>query len=418
MLFLAKSDNIIKLIFIITFLLNIFGAYIYGVFGNTYSNVGNLSLVVLIFLSFLFLCLTLKIKKINSMFFLFLIIYTSLLIIFCFYELIPFIYEYYKLMIFAYFIFIFSIFHKKYFLFFDSFIIKMMLFILFFNFLIIIIQYLISPEIILYFGMSENLLLKSSRMGRWAGFFENPNNLADTALLCLILSLFVNTRVSKYLLIVSTITILISTSKHAILVLILVFLINYRKKLLKLNFKTIFLFFALIVSLYLVYLQNEKSIIDKIIYMEYFINNKNNLLFTAIDNSIDYRTQSFAIGLHYFLDFFPTGTGLGTWGDASSKFISHSIIPEKFIRSMCDSSFSHIIAEQGIFSILYFALLIYSYFIVYKHYRIYFIMLILFYFIVIFFTMGLSSYTWPYLFSYIYARLFYSKNIYLIEKNL
>ncbi|MEA2018831.1 MAG: hypothetical protein U9N59_10325 [Campylobacterota bacterium] len=249
------------------------------------------------------------------------------------------------------------------------------------------------------------------RSGRWTGYFENPNTLADTALMAVVLSFFYNSKKAKYLFYISAITIIISTSKHAIGILLLFIVIKYYKNIFKINIKFLFLSVVFLGLITTAYLKNEKDLQAKSTQIDYFLSNTDVLLNLGSSGAVDHRFQSIAIGLHFFFENFPAGTGLGTWGDASSKFNSKQIINEQYYTPMSDTALFHLLVEQGIWLFVYFLLLLFPFFFIDKTNKFYFLLLMTFYFLTLSVTMGLSSSVWPYLFSYLYARIFYSKDI-------
>ncbi|WP_206747417.1 hypothetical protein, partial [Vibrio breoganii] len=72
--------------------------------------------------------------------------------------------------------------------------------------------------------------------------------------------------------------------------------------------------------------------------------------------SIDWRFENILLSLRIFSENV-FGLGLGTWGDFSATFNTKLI--EYPIVTMSDSATSHQLAEQGVFIVLYYIILIY-----------------------------------------------------------
>lgn len=276
------------------------------------------------------------------------------------------------------------------------------------NLFIIFAQYTITPKIVVYLGLSPEQITVSQRIGRWVGVFEGINNFGDIALLLFLLNEIVKPPFYKLAKCIFLISVLVSTSKHAILVCALIYLyLHIRRSHYgeSTPFALIQKFYALIaLSLLLIvgFFMNEEAIQSKTAQYDYFLQNA--LTVTNKDaDKLEFRALHMASGLD-ILQKYPFGVGLGVWGDASSRFKEGwQEIPAV---EMSDSYLIHILVEQGIFVLFYFSLYIIGlkYAAIHKNQQ-FFISLLIFFFLSSFVTMGLSSGSWPLLFSYIYARL-------------
>lgn len=277
------------------------------------------------------------------------------------------------------------------------------------NLLIIFLQYTVSPEIVVhYFKLPIEQIVASQRSGRWVGLFEGINNFGDTAVLLFLLNEIVKPSFYKISRNIFLISVVISTSKHAIVICALIYLyLNLRvltsdfRNQLEFS-KKILGIIGLFLLLWGAYYLNQDAISSKTNQYEYFFKNA----FSITDRDADileFRALHIGSGLS-ILRQHPFGVGLGVWGDASSKYREgHKDLP---ILEMSDSYLIHVLVEQGIFILFYLAIYLLGIKYATAHdNRQWFISLLIFLLLASMVTMGLSSGSWPLLFSYIFARL-------------
>jgi hypothetical protein len=276
------------------------------------------------------------------------------------------------------------------------------------NLCIIATQYLVSPYIITYLGFSAEQLTHSSKTGRWVGLFEGINTLADSALLLYLLNEYVRPKIYGILRIIFGLTVLVSTSKHAIIILALFTLFfnlnSHRYFSVNKNGLIKYILVAILASTILAagYYFNKPAVDSKLYQYTYFMHNIDDISL-ADATHIEKRALNAGIGLSITHEN-PFGTGLGTWGDASSTHNRHDYQFDKV--ELSDSNFIHLLVEQGVFVIFYYMLLYSAYFQAKRNGNSsHFNALMLIIFLVSVVTMGLSSGGWPLLFAYMYARV-------------
>jgi len=262
--------------------------------------------------------------------------------------------------------------------------------------------------------VSNDYIIRAEKMNRMSGIFENVNVYGDLSLLVYLFNEMVpNKKKHNILKIVSIVSVLISTSKHAIVGLLLIIIFQNYKLIYKNIAKALYLIIFLFIVANLAYFINKKNFDGKIKSYSYLFNKSDD--FNSVDRGkIEYRGQNLLQSIEILKKNNFTGMGLGTWGDYSST-LNPNIEKNDRYNKMSDSSFLHIIVEQGFLAILYLMLIFSGYFSVGKQYKIFFKILMISYIIFITITMGFSSGSWPIFFAYIYARLLYSKNLPLIQ---
>jgi hypothetical protein len=110
----------------------------------------------------------------------------------------------------------------------------------------------------------------------------------------------------------------------------------------------------------------------------------------------------------------PFGLGFGTFGDASAKLNPNAFqMPRKYWLDkyvyMSDSSFAHILAEQGITSVFYYVLFFLPILFLKRKLIKYYILLLLFYFLQHMVTMSLTSGSYPMLFAFLFGLFYFNK---------
>lgn len=390
-------------------LLSMSSSYLIGVFGSSMGMIDDLASLAILLTPFFYLIIFKHpIKKLHNQLFVFTVFfYVVVTFLFLFSSLFSHLYELYKLLTFMLFIPLFMVMQQKSIYDIDNKLLFTASTFLAINAFIVILQYTINPNIINIFGMKIGMDNIAFAAGRYAGLFSNPNNLGDFALLLYLLNEMVRPQRYRQYWIISVLAVLLSTSKHAIVILLIMFAYENRNMIVK-NLKKFLLGFVFIVlAASLTYSFNQAAFDSKI--------NQYMSLAQAEDISqinmgtVESRAQKMIDGMKLVDEYFPLGSGLGTWGDASSKFNvdNHLSNPE----SMSDSAFMHILVEQGIFMLVYFLVIFSGYFSVKQIQKKYFFSLMLMLMLAIFPTMGMSSGSWPLIFSYLYVRLLFSKRL-------
>ncbi|CAA6826921.1 MAG: Unknown protein [uncultured Sulfurovum sp.] len=400
-----KLSNIV--VFFI--MLSILSSYFIGVFGSSMGMLDDFA-ALMIFLLPIPVIIIFKnaIKKLHNQLFVMLwVFYVVSTFLFLYSSLLPHLYELYKLLTFMIFIPLFMVLKRGTIFQIEDKLLKVVALFLMINTLIVILQYTINPYIINLFGIKIGMENIAFAAGRYSGLFSNPNNLGDLALLMFLLNEIVRPEKYKLFRNIFMISVLTSSSKHAIVILLLLFVYQNRdvvkKKFSKFLLGSILVFAAT----FFTYSLNQKAFDSKI---EQYVR-----LATVEDTShiymgtVESRARKMLKGMVYVDENFPLGTGLGTWGDGSSRLNADN--PLKNPEPMSDSAFIHLLVEQGIFILMYLFLMSSGYFSVKKMQKKYFISLMIVYVLAIFPTMGMSSGAWPVIFAYLYARLLFSKKL-------
>lgn len=268
------------------------------------------------------------------------------------------------------------------------------------NLIIIGLQYAVTPSVVVYLGLPASQITESQTAGRWVGLFAGVNNFGDAAVLMLLANEALQPRNYKVARYIFGVSVLLSTSKHAILIMLVVlFYLHVMKK--GLGLKTIKTLIGVLMVATIGIFLNIDTLTSKTAQYTYLVQNVTDVTNRDADK-VEFRALHIASGVSILLDN-PLGVGLGVWGDASSKFrVGKSDIPKL---EMSDSWMIHILVEQGVYSLFYFFLFM-SGFCYAKRLgnSAAFISLAIFFFLSSLVTMGLSSGSWPILFAYLYAR--------------
>ncbi len=339
-----------------------------------------------------------------SMFFL-------LAIMFLYQSPISFFYEFYKLFLFVVFVPLLTCFSKLTVTRTDEKILNFLSIVFIVNLIVISMQYLISPYIVVFLGMPIEQITMSSKSGRWVGMFESVNSLGDTALLLCFFNEYIQPRRIKIFRFIFILSVVISTSKHAVILLVLVMLFmgegeRMGGRVVSRWIKpSLAIAFAILISSTAYYL-NENAFNIKFNQYHYFVKNINNISESDASH-IEKRALNIGLGLSIVREH-PYGVGLGVWGDSSSRFNNKNYSFADV--EMSDSSAIHILVEQGVFAVLYLAVLFSGGILAYKWGSLRgFLVLMSLLLAIDVVTMGLSSGGWPLLFAYIYARLLYGR---------
>ena len=390
-------------------LMSIASSYFIGVFGRSMGMVDDIASLAILLLPIPILIMVKNpIKKLHNQLFVFMIFfYVISTFLFLFSFITAHLYELYKLLTFMIFIPLFMVLRQKTVYAIDQKLLLLVSIFLAINTFIVILQYTVNPYIINVFGMKIGMENIAFAAGRYSGLFSNPNNLGDLAVLVYILNEIIRPERYKLFRLVTILSVLSSSSKHAIIILLVIFAYENRDMIKKKFFKFFLGILLLIAASFVTYSLNQKAFDSKI--------NQYMSLVTSEDLSqvrlgtVESRARKSIAGMKLVDEYFPLGTGLGTWGDASTRLNDNNqlINPE----TMSDSAFVHILVEQGVFIFVYLFLIFTGYFSVVKAQKKYFLSLIILFFLAIFPTMGLSSGGWPLIFSYIYVRLLFSKKL-------
>lgn len=273
------------------------------------------------------------------------------------------------------------------------------------NLLVLILQHLFGANITKYIGISSSAMDFQIERNRPSGITTGANIIGVSSLFIMIFFYYIKTNyiafilsqkqriICNWIFIASALNVILSTSKNALLLLIIFpFFIK------KINLRLILILITIPLFIFIFLLEyNIYGLKDKLLMYQYVVNN-----YDSFNSSlVEHRALSILNGFHIFSQNFPFGTGLGSWGDYSSSFNPYII--DKNI--MSDSYFIHLLVEQGFLIFLYFALL----FKTLNFDKIgYFTFLSL---IIIFLpTMGFGASTFPYIFSYL-LFIFNLKNL-------
>lgn len=271
-----------------------------------------------------------------------------------------FLYELFRLFSYLAFIPLFSILNKSERKDFISCFITISLLFYSINLLIIFLQVLLGPQIVGVFNLNYEMYYTTSKAGRYMGLFSNLPSLSLPLLFMVILSDYMiknnnegkiirKTRWLKY---IAIFTIVLSTSKIALLALIIYYLIKYKHRINNTLFVSLLFIFIPVIFFLLSFDPRMINKYDQIT----FLLNSDELLNEYGSGAIDWRFENIVLSLRIFSENI-FGLGLGTWGDFSATFNANPIgYP---IVTMSDSATSHHLAEQGIFVALYYMILCY-----------------------------------------------------------
>jgi|GEM_PF-6434347 len=399
-----KQINIIFTLFIVSLLDN----YLKAVFSiSIFDDISNF-LILTLGIAFFFY----KEKNYtlnNNIFIVLFFLYIILLTIFLLDSIPAFTYELYKQLIFMFFIPFVASQNNLSISKLDYKILNFFFYVLLFNSTIILLQYSVNPNITLIFGVSNDYIIRAVGMNRMSGVFENVNIYGDLSLLVYLFNDMVpNKKKHNILKVVAIISVLISTSKHAIVALLLIIIIQNYKLIYKNIAKAIYLIILLIILANFAYFLNKENFDAKIESYSYLLSESNDL--NKVDEGkIEVRGQNLLDGIKILKKNNFMGTGLGTWGDFSSTFNENINTNTNLYNRMSDSGIVHIFVEQGYVAFIYLLMLFIPYLSIPKTNKQFFILLLILYGIFSTITMGLTSGSWPIFFAYIYARLLYSK---------
>ena len=401
-----KGTNLILLLSILlAFSLNFFGEISNGIFEIGFTD--ELAILGIYFVGFLFLFAHRKIIVYQPTFVILFTVLSLVYMLFYYTTFFAFFYEYYKLFVFMAFIpFLRGLNYenlkrvllvvRKYFL-----------FVLSLNFVFIILQIITNNQVLAWIGYSELRVSGWEKVGRYTGLFD-VGTLGATALIMLLINeLAVKKDKIYYILtILCVLSILFSSSKTSYLIFLVWIIIYFKSYFFKHFLKIVIGIFSFLT---IVLLYTYDAIFSKFKQYAYF--------FEMLDTPhlinlgvVEMRAMFWAQAVKIFSNN-PFGLGFGTFGDASSKYnpdaymMSSRLWPDRYV-VLSDSSLAHLLAEQGIFAFVYLTLvaipLLKS-----KRMNIYAYMLLSFYLIQIPFTMGFSAGTWPLLFAFAYAIIYY-----------
>jgi len=334
-------------------------------------------------------------------------------IYFLFYKMtaLSFLYEYYKLFIFLIFLPLLNFLDPQNLKVMFKYFFKLITYVFIINLIFIALQYITQNDILRWINYNVLRTDNWERYGRYTGLFDVAT-LGFTSLLVLFLNELVNKNKEHYkiVLFLAVISILFSSSKASYLILVVWIIVYYKKYFVKHGHKILMGLFLLTAVTYY-YTADTVSI--KIEQYSYFVKNFDNrpvLNLDFVEKRVLFLAESFSIVKQH-----PFGLGLGTFGDASVFYNPNAYrMPPQYWHeekvSMADSVIAHVLAEQGITSILYFGMILIAplFFIKRKLLKFY-AMYVFFYIILSISTMGLSAGSFPILFALIFALFYYSK---------
>lgn len=220
---------------------------------------------------------------------------------------------------------------------------------LFLNLIVLIVQNFYSVDVLKYIGIRHDISYYAVQ-GRPTGITQNANIIGTFALECFIFGSILHAKEvskAKGVMVLSALCVLFSSSK-ASLALLIAFICFGKISLVR--FMLLSVIFVVICSL--LYTFNIFSIQLKLkSYM--------NFIELLIDGSIITLDNTEA-RLYFWYEavsmFFsnPFGSGYGTWGDFSSSFNPY-VVSSLGYTKITDSSLSHVLVEQGIFTLIYLA---------------------------------------------------------------
>lgn len=242
----------------------------------------------------------------------------------------------------------------------------------FLSLMVVILQYLLGPIMFPQFVLTSKtgltyIELFDTKIPRPIGLAVTSNTLADSSLLILIFSLvikkyyiyfhkIISLRNIKYLIYGSILIVVLSSSKHALV--ILFFIIPFIKKFKLKHF--IFFSFSFLAAYSIFYTYNIYGFYSKINMYKDFITIVTDYPdeFEQLSGRIEIRAKNIYYGFQMILKNFPFGLGMGTWGDFSSTFNPNVLASDIYLgdikyTKMSDIYLMHLIVEQGIFVIFF-----------------------------------------------------------------
>lgn len=270
-----------------------------------------------------------------------------------------------------------------------------------FNIIVVGLQYIFGADVLPLRGAAEIQFDKN----RPTGLFNNANAMADTFLMVFLafhvigyyqleITKSIYFRFGKSLIIF---LIAISSSKHAILALLIFFSARKGIKWGRIVFYSLMLA-AISIIFYSFNIYNSQRKLD----MYFYVLTKAG----DVDPSlVESRVSNAISGFQLLKETFPLGYGLGTWGDRSSA-LNDAMTQSPFHNSMSDSFLVHIVVEQGVFALAYLVIIFYPIF-RYKSAAGLSAAII----VVLLVTMGFNSSFWPICYAYIVFIALSSKKL-------
>lgn len=306
-------------------------------------------------------------------------------------------YEFFKISTFLFFIPIFSVLHRHEAIKALNFFVNVALVYYTLNLVFMILQITISDSIVSLIGMPAEIYQDSQKAGRPMGLFGNLPALALSAVCIYVLvEQFyqdLNANNAKVLKIILMLTIFLSTSKIAIITMILYYFVK--------NIEGNFIFRMLPVSFFLgvvsLYLINNELFLNKIEQLNNLMSLGDSFLLADL-SMVDWRFYCYILAVKIFFDN-PFGLGLGTWGDFSATLNPNASYDYLKVY-MSDSALSHLLAEQGLLLIIYLVIILYPMLVTKSRCFLYWSLIAFLSFIT---TMGFSDTTWPTIYAFCFA---------------
>ncbi|ODP99264.1 O-antigen ligase family protein [Salinivibrio sp. SS2] len=272
-----------------------------------------------------------------------------------------------------------------------------------FNLFVMCLQIIFGDSIVSLFGMPAEMYNSTMKSGRPMGLYGNlpALSLSAVCLYVLIDGFFPELCQYKLKKIILLTTIILSTSKIAILILAMYFLFKYLKIKGVLKLVYIVVLFSSLVA----YALNNELFVDKFVQLGRIISLGDN--FYAADLTlVDWRFYCYVLAIQIFFDN-PLGLGLATWGDFSST-LNSNITHNYTLVNMSDSAYSHLFVEQGVFVFLYLFVIMYPC-LKKKDRRVLFFPAIAF--VSFISTMGFSDTTWPAIYAFCLSSILFSHQL-------
>ncbi|OOF31713.1 O-antigen ligase family protein [Salinivibrio proteolyticus] len=271
------------------------------------------------------------------------------------------------------------------------------------NLFVMCLQVIYGDTIVSVFGMPADMYDSTMKSGRPMGLYGNlpALSLSAVCLYVLIDSLFPQSfryRVKKLVLLVTTV---LSTSKIAILILVVYFLMKHLKS----RGTSKLLYIGITCTAFIIYALNNDLFINKFVQLGEIIRLGENF-YSADLNLVDWRFYCYVLAIKIFIEN-PLGLGLATWGDFSS-ILNSNINHGYTIVNMSDSAYSNLFVEQGVFAFFYFLIIIYPC-IKRNDMKTNFFPIIAF--ISFISTMGFSDTTWPTIYAFCFSSILFSHHL-------
>lgn len=393
---------------LLAFILNFLGEITFGIFRIGFLD--ELGSMLILSLAGFVIIAKQRIRIHNPLFIIYFLLLSIIYFLFYIQTLPSFLYEYYKLFVFLIFIPLLN--------YTDEFTIektidrltKLFAIVLLVNLIFIVLQYITNNEILRILHYDVKRTDSWVRYGRYTGLFDVAN-LGLTALLVLLFNEIFNKNNKYYYLLfgLCLVSLILSSSKVGYLIFLIWAIVYSYKYLIRHGLKIII---SLIIFSSFAFIYTKETIYTKVEQYGYFfkhIGNVQKLNLATVEKRAMFLGESIKIVKEH-----PFGLGFGTFGDASAKLNPDAYqMPRKYWLDkyvyMSDSSFAHILAEQGITSIFYYLLFFLPILFLKRKLLKFYVLLLLFYFLQHLVTMSLTSGSYPMLFALLFGLFYFNK---------